>query len=87
MSKENYLDKCNWKDIVITVPEYTVKMSMNLDCVDYESESDESIIKLRADFNMTDIKEAEEVLEKYINGELPKYTLTEEGKELLNKLG
>lgn len=87
MSKENYLDKCNWKDIVITVPEYTVKMSINLECVDYESESDESIIKLRADFNMTDIKEAEEVLEKYISGELPKYTLTEEGKELLNKLG
>lgn len=67
------IDDINYKDIVVAIPENAVKMTINVSF--YENDE---IHKAVGEYNMSDIKECEDILEQYINGDLPKYTLTEE---------
>ena len=80
--KNNILDECNFKDIVISIPENTIEMEISLKF--YENDE---IYKAIGEYNLNDIMECCKTLDKYISGELPYYQITEKGREYLENLG
>ena len=45
---------------------------------------DSTISQYVGEYNVSEINECRNTLEKYINGELPRYIITEKGLEYLN---
>lgn len=76
MKDENNIE---WEDIVITIPKNTVHMIVQVNIFD-----DSEISQYIGEYNVSEINECRNTLEKYINGELPRYIITEKGLEYLN---
>lgn len=68
-------------DVVVSIPANAVKMEI---LVDFYANGE--INKCSGEYDFNDIRECEETLEKYISGELPKYVITEEGRNYLKYL-
>ena len=76
MKDENNIE---WEDIVIAIPKNTVHMTIQVSIFD-----DSEISQYIGEYNVSEINECRNTLEKYINGELPRYIITEKGLEYLN---
>lgn len=68
-------------DVVVSIPANAVKMEILVDFY-----GDGEINSARGEYDFDDIRECEETLEKYINGDLPKYVITEKGLDYLKYL-
>ena len=80
MSKIEYYDgEC--KDIIISVPTNVIEMTMKLKL--YENGE---IVDAEQVFDLNEIGYAEELFEQCCDGEYPRYTLTEKGREYVEKL-
>lgn len=75
MSKIKYYDG-GYKDIIISIPTNTIEMTVKLKL--YENGE---IIDAERAFNLNEIGYAEDLFEQCCDGEYPRYTLTEKGKE------
>ena len=75
------INDIQFEDIVITIPKNTIAMTIGVDV--YE---DGDIQKFCSEYNLSEINECRDVLEKYIEGELPKYKITEKGLAYLEEL-
>ena len=64
------------KDIIVSIPASTVEMTIKLKM--YE---DGEIIDAEQVFNLNEIGYAEELFKQCCDGEYPRYTLTEKGRE------
>lgn len=80
MSEVKYYDG-EYKDIIVSIPTNTVHMTM--DVAVYE---DGGIFEATQEFDVEDIKYAEDLFEQCCNGEYPVYTLTEKGIEYFEGL-
>lgn len=80
MSEVKYYDG-EYKDIIISIPTNTVHMTM--DVAVYE---DGGVFEATQEFDLEDIKYAENLFEQCCNGEYPVYTLTEKGREYFEGL-
>lgn len=76
MKDENNIE---WGDIVIAIPKNTVHMTIQVSIFD-----DSEISQYIGEYDVSEINECRNTLEKYINGELPRYIITEKGLEYLN---
>ena len=65
-----------YKDIIIPIPTNTIEMTVKLKI--YE---DGEIVDAEQVFDLEDIKDAEDLFEQCCEGEYPRYTLTEKGRE------
>lgn len=80
MSEVKYYDgEC--KDIIVSIPTNTVRMTMNVTV--YE---DGRIFEATQELDLGGIKYAEDLFEQCCDGEYPMYTLTEKGKEYFERL-
>lgn len=68
-------------DVVVSIPANAIKMEILVDFY-----ANDEIHKACGEYDFNDIRECEETLEKYINGDLPKYVITEEGRDYLEYL-
>lgn len=68
-------------DVVVSIPANAVKMEILVDF--YENGE---INQACGEYDFDDIRECEEILEKYISGDLPKYVITEKGHDYLKYL-
>ena len=75
MSEIKYYDG-GCKDIIIPIPTNTIEMTVKLKI--YE---DGEIVDAERAFDLNDIKDAEDLFEQCCDGEYPRYTLTEKGRE------
>ena len=80
MSEIKYHDG-GCKDIIIPIPTNTIEMTVKLKI--YE---DGEIIDAEQVFDLEDIKDAEDLFEQCCEGEYPRYTLTEKGREYVEGL-
>ena len=64
------------KDIIVSIPASTVEMTIKLKL--YENGE---VIDAEQVFDLNDIKHAEDLFEQCCEGEYPRYTLTEKGRE------
>ena len=64
------------KDIIVSIPTNTIEMTMKLKM--YE---DGELVDAEQVFDLNDIKYAEDLFEQCCEGEYPRYTLTEKGRE------
>ena len=80
MSEVKYYDG-EYKDIIVSIPTNTVHMTM--DVAVYE---DGGVFEATQEFDLEDIKYAEDLFEQCCNGEYPVYTLTEKGREYFEGL-
>lgn len=76
MKDENNIE---YEDIVVAVPKNTVHMTIQVSIFD-----DSTISQYVGEYNVNEINECRNTLEKYISGELPRYIITEKGLEYLN---
>jgi hypothetical protein len=76
MKDENNIE---WEDIVVTIPKNTVYMTVQAGIFD-----NSEISQYVGEYNVSEINECRNTLEKYIIGDLPKYVLTKKGREYLN---
>ena len=76
MKDENNIE---YEDIVVTIPKNTVHMTIQVSIFD-----DSEISQYIGEYNVGEINECRNTLEKYISGELPRYIITEKGLEYLN---
>ena len=75
MSEIKYYDgEC--KNIIMSIPTNTIEMTIKLKM--YE---DGEMFYAKQIFNLEDIKDAEDLFEQCCDGEYPRYTLTEKGRE------
>lgn len=72
------INNIEWEDIVVTIPKNTVHMIIQTSVFD-----NDKIVKYQGDYNVDDINDCKNTLEKYINGDLPLYVITEKGREML----
>ena len=75
MSKIKYYDG-GYKDIIISVPTNTIEMTMKLKM--YENGE---MFYAKQVFDLNEIGYAEDLFEQCCDGEYPRYTLTEKGRE------
>ena len=75
MSKIKYYDG-GYKDIIMSIPTNTIEMTIKLKM--YE---DGEMFYAKQIFNLEDIKDAEDLFKQRCDGEYPRYTLTEKGRE------
>ena len=80
MSEIKYYDG-EYKDIIISIPANTIEMTVKLKM--YE---DGEMFYAKQVFNLEDIKHAEDLFEQCCEGEYPVYTLTEKGREYIERL-
>lgn len=80
MSKIKYYDG-GYKDIIMSIPTNTIEMTVKLKM--YE---DGKLVDAKQIFDLNDIKDAEDLFEQCCDGEYPRYTLTEKGKECVERL-
>ena len=80
MSKIKYYDG-EYKDIIVPIPTNTIEMTVKLKM--YE---DGEMFYAKQIFNLGDIKDAEDLFEQCCEGEYPRYTLTEKGREYVEEL-
>lgn len=73
--------KIAYSDAVFQIPQSAVKITIEADI--YESGE---ISRVRAEYNMEDIREAFHLFDETIDGEYPRYELTDKGKEWLERL-
>lgn len=71
----------NFNDIIISIPSNTVEMKTEV--IIYE---DGELHKASCQYNLEDIKNAQNTFEMCCNGEYPTYKLTELGKRYLEDL-
>ena len=79
MSTELSQEKINnieWEHIVVSIPKNTVHMIVQTSIF-----NDGKIDTYRAEYNLDALNECRDILEKYIEGELPLYVVTEKGWE------
>ena len=80
MSKIKYYDG-EYKDIIISIPTNTIEMTVKLKM--YE---DGEMFYAKQIFDLNHIKHAEDLFEQCCDGEYPTYTLTEKGREYVERL-
>ena len=80
MSEIKYYDG-EYKDIIISIPTNTIEMTVKLKM--YENGE---MFYAKQIFDLGDIKDAEDLFEQCCDGEYPTYTLTEKGKEYVERL-
>ena len=80
MSKIKYYDG-GYKDIIMSIPTNTIEMTIKLKM--YE---DGEIVDAEQPFDLNDIKYAEDLFEQCCDGEYPRYTLTEKGREYVEMI-
>lgn len=80
MSKIKYYDG-GYKDIIISIPTNTIEMMVKLKM--YE---DGEIVDAEQVFDLNEIGYAEDLFEQCCDGEYPRYTLTEKGREYFEGL-
>jgi hypothetical protein len=76
MANDINIDNIEWEDVVITIPKNTVHMIIQTSVF-----NDGEIAKYQGEYDVNDINDCKNTLEKYIIGDLPLYVLTEKGKE------
>ena len=69
------------KDIIVSIPASTVEMTIKLKM--YE---DGELVDAEQVFALNDIRYAEDLFEQCCDGEYPRYTLTEKGREYAERL-
>ena len=80
MSEIKYYDgEC--KDIIISIPTNSIEMTIKLKM--YENGE---MFYAKQTFDLEDIKDAEDLFEQCCEGEYPRYTLTEKGREYVEKV-
>ena len=75
MSKIKYYDG-GYKDIIMSIPTNTIEMTVKLKL--YENGE---IVDAEQVFDLNEIGYAEDLFEQCCDGEYPRYTLTEKGRE------
>ena len=80
MSEIEYYDG-EYKDIIMSIPTNTIETTVKLKM--YENGE---IVDAKQIFNLEDIKDAEDLFEQCCDGEYPTYTLTEKGREYVERL-
>ena len=80
MSEIKYYDG-GCKDIIISIPTNTIEMTIKLKM--YE---DGEVIDAEQVFDLNDIRCAEELFKQCCDGEYPTYTITEKGREYVERL-
>ena len=80
MSKVKYNDG-EYKDIIVSIPTNTIEMTIKLKVYD-----NGQMFDAEQTFDLEGIKYLENLFEQSCNGEYPVYTLTEKGKEYLERL-
>ena len=75
MSKIKYYDG-EYKDIIISIPTNTVEMTIK-----FKMYEDGEMFYAKQVFDLSDIKDAEDLFEQCCDGEYPAYTCTEKGRE------
>lgn len=80
MSEVKYYDG-EYKDIITSIPTNTIEMTMKLKM--YENGE---MFYAKQVFNLNDIKDAEDLFEQCCDGEYPIATITEKGREYVEKL-
>jgi hypothetical protein len=78
MTNDIDINNFEWQDIVITIPKNTVHIIADISVFD-----NGKIVKCQGEYNVNDINDCKNTLEKYIDGDLPLYVLTDKEKELL----
>ena len=81
MSEIKYYDG-GYKDIIMSIPTNTIEMTIKLKM--YENGE---MFYAKQTFNLEDIKHAEDLFEQCCEGEYPRYTLTEKGREYAEMIG
>ena len=81
MSKIKYYDG-GYKDIIMSIPTNTIEMTIKLKM--YE---DGEIVDAEQVFDLNEIGYAEELFKQCCDGEYPRYTLTEKGREYVEMIG
>ena len=80
MSEIKYYDG-GCKDIIMSIPTNTIEMMIKLKM--YE---DGELVDAKQIFDLNDIRYAEDLFEQCCDGEYPTYTLTEKGREYVERL-
>ena len=80
MSEIKYYDG-GCKDIIISIPTNTIEMTVKLKI--YE---DGEIVDAEQVFDLNEIGYAEELFKQCCDGEYPRYTITEKGREYVEGL-
>lgn len=80
MSEIKYYDG-GYKDIIMSIPTNTIEMTIKLKL--YENGK---IIDAERVFDLNEIKDAEDLFEQCCDGEYPRYTCTEKGREYVERL-
>ena len=80
MSKIKYYDG-EYKDIIVSIPTNTIEMTVKLKL--YENGE---MFYAKQVFDLEGIKYAENLFEQCCEGEYPTYTLTEKGREYVERL-
>ena len=80
MSEIKYYDG-GYKDIIMSIPTNAIEMTVKLKM--YE---DGELVDAKQTFDLEDIKDAEDLFEQCCDGEYPTYTLTEKGREYVERL-
>ena len=75
MSEIKYYDG-EYKDIIMSIPTNTIEMTMKLKM--YE---DGKLVDAEQVFDLNEIGYAEDLFKQCCDGEYPRYTLTEKGRE------
>ena len=70
------------KDIIVSIPASTVEMTIKLKM--YE---DGELVDAEQVFALNDIRYAEDLFKQCCDGEYPRYTLTEKGREYVEMIG
>ena len=80
MSEIKYYDG-GCKDIIISIPTNTIEMTIKV-----KMYGDGEVIDAEQVFDLNEIGYAEDLFEQCCDGEYPRYTITEKGREYLEKL-
>ena len=80
MSEIKYYDG-EYKDIIISIPTNTIEMTVKLKM--YENGE---MFYAKQIFDLSDIKDAEDLFEQCCEGEYPTYSLTEKGEKYVERL-
>ena len=70
-----------YKDIIMSIPTNTIEMTIKLKM--YENGE---MVDAEQTFDLNDIRYAEDLFEQCCEGEYPTYTLTEKGREYVERL-
>ena len=81
MSEIKYYDG-GYKDIIMSIPTNTIEMTVKLKM--YENGE---IVDAERVFDLNEIRYAEDLFEQCCDGEYPRYTLTEKGREYVEMIG